>query len=224
MDTCASEKRLKVRLRCGGVMRAVNVNLLMRQAASGGGNRAQRDKEFFPEMSEREVAKAKSLVIGDTIDKAGGLVSDYKAALLRASGKRAEATKSGVANVSLSASLLASASTASTIQIANSSEREHEKGQDRKSSAAISGGSKASSSSSSAPIGNSNKASPTSAATSGSSKASSSSAPIEGSVKASTSTIPVTGGVVKKAQANSATASPTSRRECGRPPAACRRR
>ena len=96
----------------------------MSQDLSGGGRRAQRDKEFFPEMSEREVAKAKSLVIGKTIGKAGGLVGDYKAALLGASGKRAEVSKSGVANGSLSASLFASASTASTIQIESSNERE----------------------------------------------------------------------------------------------------
>ncbi len=127
----------------------------MSREFTGGGQRAQRDKEFFPEMSEREVAKAKSLVIENTIGKAGGLVRDYKAALLRASGKRAEATKSGGANVSLSASLLASASTASTIQIAISSEREHEKERGRK-SAGTSGSVKASSSS--APIGSDNLA------------------------------------------------------------------
>jgi hypothetical protein len=81
----------------------------MSQDLSGGGRRAQRDKEFFPEMSEREVAKAKSLVIGKTIDKGGVLFKSYKSALLTASDKREEASKRGITKGSLSASLLVSA-------------------------------------------------------------------------------------------------------------------
>jgi hypothetical protein len=176
---------------------------------SGGGRRAQRDKEFFPEMSEREVAKAKSLVIGNTIDKSGVLFKgDYKSALLSASDKREEASKRGTTKGSLSASLLVSASTASTVQLAASSERDREKERDRKPSA----------SEGPAPTNGSSKASPTSVQTGKQShqasfsapigkqvkQASSFSAPIGGSVKASTSNIPAPGGGVSKARTTAA--------------------
>ena len=88
---------------------------------SGGGNRAQRDKEFFPEMSEREVAKAKTLVIGTTIKKAAA-ASASSGGYSKASGS--EASKKTKMGGGLSASLLISASTASTIKISSDSDSE----------------------------------------------------------------------------------------------------
>ena len=81
----------------------------MSQDLSGGGRRAQRDKEFFPEMSGREVAKAKSPAIGTTISRA--------AASSVSSGGDSKAKKTNANESGLSASLLFSASTASTVYI-----------------------------------------------------------------------------------------------------------
>jgi hypothetical protein len=94
----------------------------MSQDLSGGGRRAQRDKEFFP-ASESEVAKAKSPATGRRSASGEGerdvlpKQRDYKRALLKASNKGPGAKGS------FSASLLPSASQASTVQIENSKAR-----------------------------------------------------------------------------------------------------
>jgi hypothetical protein len=92
----------------------------MSQDLSGGGRRAQRDKEFFPEMSESEAAKAKTLVIGATIKKAAA-ASASSGGSSKASGS--EASKKTDAAGGLSASLLVSASMASTVKIQSDSDK-----------------------------------------------------------------------------------------------------
>jgi hypothetical protein len=109
----------------------------MSQDLSGGGRRAQRDKEFFPEMSGREVAKAKNPVIGTTISRAATLSASV--------GSDSKAKKTNESESSLSASLLFSASTAPTVKMASDSD-----GEGGGSAAAKSGGSAAAKSSDSA--------------------------------------------------------------------------
>jgi hypothetical protein len=92
----------------------------MSQDLSGGGRRAQRDKEFFPKMSESEAAKAKTLVIGATIKKAAA-ASASSGGSSKASGS--EASKKTDAAGGLSASLLVSASMASTVKIQSDSDK-----------------------------------------------------------------------------------------------------
>jgi hypothetical protein len=93
----------------------------MSQDLLGGGRRAQRDKEFFPEMSESEAAKAKTLMIGATIKKAAA-ASASSGGSSKASGS--EASKKTDAAGGLSASLLVSASMASTVKIQSDSDNE----------------------------------------------------------------------------------------------------
>ena len=94
----------------------------MSQDLSGGGQRAQRDKEFFPAMNESEVAKAKISVSERTIKKAAAASASGGGCSRAPGSETAEKTK---VSGGLSASLLFSASTASTVKIPSDSDSEN---------------------------------------------------------------------------------------------------
>ncbi len=94
----------------------------MRQAASSGGNRAQRDKEFFP-AGVSEVARAKSSSSGRSKSEGGrNALPSNETSERKEEGEEAQVRKKKAS--SHAASLLLSASTASTIPMASSSSEE----------------------------------------------------------------------------------------------------
>jgi len=98
----------------------------MSREFTGGGQRAHVDKEFFPQMNESEVVKAKTLASGIKIYKKQRENASDAQTSKRSSERKAKrnvkAQKKSAR--SLSASLLLSASTASTIPLASSSSSE----------------------------------------------------------------------------------------------------